>query len=392
LLLERLEERDLLTYSVTDLGTLGGTGYTGSGASDVNDAGQVAGASYLPCNCVVHPFFWSGSRLVDLGVSGSAFGMNGLGQVVGYYNQGPFLWSKDTGIMSLGLSGDAFAVNNHTEVVGRVFVNAKAEAFYWKDGQAVVFDGYYSTAIDINDQGVVVGADQSGAFRWTQAGGVRHLAGLGTTHEDGAKAINNLGQIVGYSYSDVYQTTHAVYFSPTGPVDLGTLPGLSVAYDINDRGQVVGVRNLGQAFITDIYTKKMVDLNTLIPPNSGWYLGSASAINSQGQIVGSGDYRNQAHAYLLTPVAGPPAVLVTGGREAPPAPGTASDLQRSEARPVEAVWVAPWAQPEPGKPPRVERTPAATPASQVAPAPGDGAEGWAELADLWRSPLGAGPA
>ena len=44
-------------------------------------------------------------------------------------------------------------------------------------------------------------------------------------------------------------------------------------------------------------------LNELIPPNSGWDLRSAAAINSRGQIVGVGfdSQLNKQRAYLLTP-------------------------------------------------------------------------------------------
>jgi probable HAF family extracellular repeat protein len=47
----------------------------------------------------------------------------------------------------------------------------------------------------------------------------------------------------------------------------------------------------------------MYDLSTLVPAGSGWELGSASAINDVGQIVGSATNSNGTeHAYLLNPV------------------------------------------------------------------------------------------
>jgi hypothetical protein len=50
----------------------------------------------------------------------------------------------------------------------------------------------------------------------------------------------------------------------------------------------------------------MVDLNTLIPNDSGWTLTAASSINDAGQITGWGVNPNGLqHAYLLTPVAIP---------------------------------------------------------------------------------------
>jgi probable HAF family extracellular repeat protein len=45
----------------------------------------------------------------------------------------------------------------------------------------------------------------------------------------------------------------------------------------------------------------MLDLNNLIPANSGWLLQFANAINDQGQIVGQGTFNGQSEAFLLTP-------------------------------------------------------------------------------------------
>ena len=45
----------------------------------------------------------------------------------------------------------------------------------------------------------------------------------------------------------------------------------------------------------------MIDLNSLIPSNSGWVLGRAQAINDLGQIVGFGYYNGQTRAFLLNP-------------------------------------------------------------------------------------------
>ena len=45
----------------------------------------------------------------------------------------------------------------------------------------------------------------------------------------------------------------------------------------------------------------MLDLNTLIPANSGWFLQYALAINDKGEIVGVGTLNHQFEAFLLTP-------------------------------------------------------------------------------------------
>src|SRR5207247_3774481 len=91
--------------------------------------------------------------------------------------------------------------------------------------------------------------------------------------------------------------------------NLGVLPDggdSSYATDINSAGQVVGlVEGYGDdgrvAFLWQNGT--MIDLNTLIPADSGWTLLEAWAINDAGQIVGYGVGPDGQQVFLLTPVA-----------------------------------------------------------------------------------------
>jgi hypothetical protein len=92
-----------------------------------------------------------------------------------------------------------------------------------------------------------------------------------------ARSINNHGDIVGYS------------FTPYG-VGLNGLPKMSRAFLRPGPG--------------DPLAGQMLDLNDLIPPDSGWLLHWASAINDNRQIVGTGTYNGLYRAYLLTPLTG----------------------------------------------------------------------------------------
>jgi hypothetical protein len=47
---------------------------------------------------------------------------------------------------------------------------------------------------------------------------------------------------------------------------------------------------------------QMANLNSLLPPNSGWTLTEAVSINDAGQIVGVGTLNGQDRAFRLTPV------------------------------------------------------------------------------------------
>ncbi len=88
---------------VTDLGSLGGTV---NFANDINNRGQVVGASNLPGDMVQRAFFWQMGAMTDLGtlpgdVPSLATGINDEGQVVGFsFGAGPraFLWTN--GVMT----------------------------------------------------------------------------------------------------------------------------------------------------------------------------------------------------------------------------------------------------------------------------------------------------
>ena len=74
-------------FTVTDLGTLGGTNDFSLGLA-INNSGQVTGFSSLPGGGTYHAFLYSGGVMTDInpaGWSGStAEGINDNGQIVGY--------------------------------------------------------------------------------------------------------------------------------------------------------------------------------------------------------------------------------------------------------------------------------------------------------------------
>ena len=106
-----------------------------------------------------------------------------------------------------------------------------------------------------------------------------------------ANAINNIGQIVGTSYTNFHP--EAILLSRGSVSKLGALGGsASLAYDINDDGQVVGSAatgatdpKVGSVFHAFLWQNSvMTDLGTLGGPNSDAY-----AINNAGQVVGAAD-------------------------------------------------------------------------------------------------------
>jgi probable HAF family extracellular repeat protein len=76
--------------------------------------------------------------------------------------------------------------------------------------------------------------------------------------------------------------------------DLGTVHGdaCSRAYGLNSRGQVVGGSTDCHSFLHAFVWEEggpMLDLNTLIPPDSGLQLTVATDINERGEILAKSD-------------------------------------------------------------------------------------------------------
>lgn len=84
---------------------------------------------------------------------------------------------------------------------------------------------------------------------------------------------------------------------------LDTLPATlgdnSFAYDVNDLGLVVG--SCGGRRWACLWDPLIgvIDLNTLLPENSGWELFEAWRINDAGEIAGTGLLNGQVRAYVL---------------------------------------------------------------------------------------------
>jgi len=319
-------------YNVVDLGTLPGGSI--SNAYGVNDHGQVVGVSNRSAS-LTHAFLWTKSTgMKDLGTLGgnvsSAQAINDAAQIVG---QGQTSLStahaflRKNGIEKAlgslgGASAQANAINfnsltkTFTQIAGWSLTsdNSAYHAVTWDPSFNVLdlgtLGGANSYAFGNNCKGQVVGSAATlegsfDAFLWDSVIGIQDLGTLGGTMAQ-ANAINCSGTIVGYStLAGDAQTDAFVYLNST-MVDLGTLGGsFTQANAINDVGLIVGSsRTPGDADThAVIWTANggIVDLNLLIPANSGWDLQGANSISNNGKIGGAGVIKGQQHAFLLIP-------------------------------------------------------------------------------------------
>lgn len=289
------------------LGTLGGNE---SVPIAVNDRGQITGAaansiadplSFFGFGTQTRAFLWQRGVMQDLGTLGGpdAFGIsiNERGQVLGfsYINSIP---NATTGIPT-------------------------GDGFLWDQG--VMMDikdplgGTIVSPFSLNKRGQVVGSadlpgdvvEQEVPFLWYH-GVFTDLGTFGGTRGHAAR-VNDSGQIAGDANlcDTCFQggaIFHAFLWEHGFKTDLGAVGAdtCSVALDVNSRGQAVGHSepcdfSTMRASLWQ-YKEPPIDLNTLIPVNSGFRLLYANNINERGEITGLGILPNgNARVFLLIP-------------------------------------------------------------------------------------------
>jgi probable HAF family extracellular repeat protein len=147
------------------------------------------------------------------------------------------------------------------------------------------------------------------------AGRMADLGTFGGTYSS-AFQINSNGQVIGVASTTSDAQTNGFIYTGGVLTDLGNLGGTSATpLALNNRGQVVGVitdpDGSSRAFLWE--TNKMVDLNSLLPSNSGWQLAFAELISDSGRIVGTGTSNGIAATFILDlAAANNPPIAVAG--------------------------------------------------------------------------------
>jgi probable HAF family extracellular repeat protein len=123
-------------------------------------------------------------------------------------------------------------------------------------------------------------------------------------------AINNHGQVVGFANTsgDENAAPSPSAFIWTKATGMQELPALgedsnAIAFDINEKGQVVG-QSAGATLRAFLYQDGIIlDLNALVQPDSSLYLTLAQGINNRGEIAGTAldTVTGQTVAFLAVP-------------------------------------------------------------------------------------------
>lgn len=313
---------------ITGLGTLGGSACPdcNSEAGASNARGEAAVISETStqdrngedfCGFGTHreclAAFWSKGTLNALstlpgGHNAQAYWINSRGEIIGFSEDGTTDATCTTPFQVLRFQAVKWGPDGAIQQLAPLNGDTVAFAFGLNErGQAVGVSGLCAnTSLPPNAPG------GPHAVLWEKDGSVVNLGTLPGGVENGnnvATSINDRGQVVGTALmSD--GTVHAFLWTrQSGMQDLSVPAGdfVGVApccHSINNRGQVVGFsfpgpRGGGRALLW--VDNVPVDLNTVIPVGSPWYLQFASSIDDRGEIVGWGTINGEVHAFLAKP-------------------------------------------------------------------------------------------
>lgn len=287
---------------VISMGTFGGTN---SLANGINSRGQATGGAEntdpdpwnfagligLPSPTAWHGFIWQNGVLQDLGTLGGpdsfGFVINDPGQITGF-SFSDSIPNPTTGIPTVA-------------------------PFLWDRGRMInlgTLGGTFGMGNAVNNHGQVVGFSNvagdlaNHAFFWER--GV--LTDIGTLGGNNGTAnwINDAGQVVGTA--DLADGTHHAFIWRKGTMtDLGTIGSdpCSNGSHTNASGQVIGTSTDCHGTILHVFlweNGSIIDLSSQFLPGSGFSFVEPVVINDSGEIVGNGGLPNgDTHAVVLKP-------------------------------------------------------------------------------------------
>ncbi|PPD32920.1 MAG: hypothetical protein CTY19_09735 [Methylomonas sp.] len=194
------------------------------------------------------------------------------------------------------ISSGAISISDAGHVLG---FTGTGDSFVYKNNSVSWLSvPRYTSVTGINSSGVVVG--NSGGRGIVHSNGSTQIIGgfSGSPFSSLAYGINDAGQVVGSAWN-TQGNQRATIASNGSLTDLGALNGggWSAGNAINNSGQVTGesqTPNGGRAFITR--NGQMVDLGAF-----AWGVSRGYAINDLGQVAGTSHVtNNEKHAFITT--------------------------------------------------------------------------------------------
>lgn len=309
-----------IQYEIIQMGIL--PGYGAGYATAINNNNRVVGYSYALGNLTKATQWSEGFGLSEIvGYENTrAYDINDNNMVAGYmedeqgFERG-FSWINGGWFHNNSIDGTSGAltrgINNLNQSVGFSSWGDNARATGWLLGSP----GFalpnqnppsQSYAYDLNDVGESVGRTRfNGIDHATVFHNNNTILDLHSLIPQGAKfsqatSINNANWIVG-DYLDENFRSRGFYFNYEVGMNFLETPGFNLNLNaISDTGIIVGSTNESRAMMWTTETG-LVDLNTLVVPNSGWTLIEAQDVNDAGWIVGRGLYNGIYQPYIAKP-------------------------------------------------------------------------------------------
>lgn len=256
-------------YEMIDLGLLGSSGI---GYGMIDAQGRVT--AYGTGSDGLHVYRWQNGISSDLGAlpGGGSIAFSPRGLVAGtacshendtctffLFNEGT-VSTLETGGVAYGSESGVHAVTDDGTVIGAVQYRDRVAGVLWQNGARTelpaldgvhvkVYPGAMNTREQLIGQAFDENRNQARPYLWQQ-GVARDLGGLFDKPCSEASpscgsaqisAINDQGDVVGQSWSDVDSGRAVVWSRGGAPQDLGIFPGrFTMAQGLNQRGDIFG--------------------------------------------------------------------------------------------------------------------------------------------------------